>query len=262
MPPAMKLTDQIWEPRGDRKLLKHIQEKRRRERINYSLEVLRTLLMEATEDQRFRSPKAEKAEILKTTVDFLKLQPLPDDKLKEERKLQRYQSGYQECLLHATQFLKDNPKLCAEKRSYLMERLEKIPQTPHDPRTEKDKTGSSPAPSTPTQTFKRIARGHFAQRGMLQASPPQGTSRTLQNSHMSSPQGESADCQGPTTSSPQGETTRCRNSSPPSHTGPETPKRPEREARCKRKIQQSASPPEHPASTPPSSTTSVWRPWP
>ncbi|KAJ1084507.1 hypothetical protein NDU88_004654 [Pleurodeles waltl] len=262
MPPAMKLTDQIWEPRGDRKLMKHVQEKRRRERINYSLEVLRTLLMETTEDQRFRSPKAEKAEILKMTVEFLKLQPLPDDKLKEEQKLQRYQSGYQECLLHATQFLRDNPKLCAEKRSFLMKRLERIPQTPLDPRPEKDKTGSSPAPSSPTQMFRRIARGHFAQRGMLHASPPLGTSQTLQNSHMSGTQGRSTHCQGPSTSSPPGETTRCRNSSPPIHPGLETPKRPERVERCKRNIQQSASAPEHPTSTPPSTTTSVWRPWP
>nr|XP_025037059.1 transcription factor HES-7 [Pelodiscus sinensis] len=50
-------------------------EKRRRDRMNRSLERLRILLLEATQDERLKNPKVEKAEILQKTVHFLRTQP-------------------------------------------------------------------------------------------------------------------------------------------------------------------------------------------
>uniref|UniRef100_A0A3B3RWD8 Hairy-related 5 n=1 Tax=Paramormyrops kingsleyae TaxID=1676925 RepID=A0A3B3RWD8_9TELE len=47
-------------------------EKRRRDRINQSLETLRLLLLENTKNERLRNPKVEKAAILESVVQFLK----------------------------------------------------------------------------------------------------------------------------------------------------------------------------------------------
>ncbi|NWH68471.1 HES71 factor, partial [Geococcyx californianus] len=55
--------------------------------------------------QRLRSPKVEKAEILRKAVQFLRAQPLSEPVATEELFLRHYQSGYQECLARATRFL-------------------------------------------------------------------------------------------------------------------------------------------------------------
>ncbi|XP_027303840.3 uncharacterized protein [Anas platyrhynchos] len=80
-------------------------EQRRRARLNHSLERLRLLLLAATRDQRLRNPKAEKAEILQKTVQFLRAQPQADPPGTEELFLRHYRSGYQECLARAARFL-------------------------------------------------------------------------------------------------------------------------------------------------------------
>ncbi|MXQ89378.1 hypothetical protein E5288_WYG000922 [Bos mutus] len=53
-------------------MLKPLVEKRRRDRINRSLEELRLLLLERTRDQNLRNPKLEKAEILEFAVGYLR----------------------------------------------------------------------------------------------------------------------------------------------------------------------------------------------
>ncbi|KAL4659962.1 transcription factor HES-7-like [Arapaima gigas] len=52
--------------------MKPVIEKKRRDRMNHSLEELRTLLMNYTKDTRLRNPKLEKAEILELTVEYLR----------------------------------------------------------------------------------------------------------------------------------------------------------------------------------------------
>uniref|UniRef100_A0A3Q2YMX9 Hairy-related 5 n=1 Tax=Hippocampus comes TaxID=109280 RepID=A0A3Q2YMX9_HIPCM len=51
---------------------KPVMEKRRRERINRSLETLRVLMLENTHNEKLTNPKVEKAEILESVVRFLK----------------------------------------------------------------------------------------------------------------------------------------------------------------------------------------------
>ncbi|KAM6288754.1 uncharacterized protein AAHN32_013864 [Aegotheles albertisi] len=97
------------EPQPGRKLLKPLMEKRRRDRMNRSLDRLRLLLLAATRDERLRNPKVEKAEILQKTVQFLRAQPLSEPSETEELFLRRYRSGYQECLLRAARFLQAIP---------------------------------------------------------------------------------------------------------------------------------------------------------
>ncbi|KAH0626122.1 hypothetical protein JD844_000903, partial [Phrynosoma platyrhinos] len=115
-------------------LLKPLMEKRRRDRMNQSLDRLRVLLFEATQDERLKNPKVEKAEILQKTVQFLKTQPLSETKHKEDAFLQRYHSGYRECLTQATHFLRGSSGICQGKKAYLMEHIchcmEKITANP------------------------------------------------------------------------------------------------------------------------------------
>ncbi|XP_067412568.1 transcription factor HES-1-like [Emydura macquarii macquarii] len=112
-----------WDRKEDRKLLKPLMEKRRRDRMNRSLERLRILLLEATQDERLKNPKVEKAEILQKTVHFLRTQPPAETQRPEETFLQRYHSGYRECLSQATHFLRSSPGICVAKKAYLMERI-------------------------------------------------------------------------------------------------------------------------------------------
>ncbi|XP_069073912.1 transcription factor HES-7-like isoform X2 [Pleurodeles waltl] len=59
-------------PKQSKKTLKVVVEKKRRERINHSLEELRTLLLESTHNDRLLNPRMEKADILDFTVQYLK----------------------------------------------------------------------------------------------------------------------------------------------------------------------------------------------
>ncbi|XP_044273044.1 transcription factor HES-2-like [Varanus komodoensis] len=119
----MRMTSPKWEGKEEKKLLKPLMEKRRRDRMNQSLDRLRVLLFEATQDERLKNPKVEKAEILQKTVQFLKTQPLSETKHKEDALLQRYHRGYWECLTQAAHFLRASPGNHTGKKAHLMEHL-------------------------------------------------------------------------------------------------------------------------------------------
>ncbi|KAL4659963.1 transcription factor HES-7.1-B-like [Arapaima gigas] len=69
-----------------KKISKPEMEKRRRNRINHSLETLRLLLLENTNNEKLRNPKVEKAEILESVVEFLKAEEKGAGKLSLEPK--------------------------------------------------------------------------------------------------------------------------------------------------------------------------------
>ncbi|XP_075715679.1 uncharacterized protein LOC142750566 [Rhinoderma darwinii] len=106
----------------DKKLMKPVIEKKRRDRINHSLENLRTLLLEATQDESLKNPKAEKADILKKTVQFLKLcnNSGPED---AKKVISGFTSGFQEGLCQATSFLSSRSSICEKKRDYVVGKL-------------------------------------------------------------------------------------------------------------------------------------------
>ncbi|XP_063291661.1 transcription factor HES-3 [Pelobates fuscus] len=86
-----------------RKVSKPLMEKKRRARINVSLEQLKTLL-ENNYSQNIRKRKLEKADILELTVKYLKtlqnsVQGVPLFKSAE------YQAGFTNCLYSVSQFL-------------------------------------------------------------------------------------------------------------------------------------------------------------
>ncbi|XP_042329846.1 transcription factor HES-7 [Sceloporus undulatus] len=90
-------------------MLKPLVEKRRRDRINQSLEELRLLLLQRTHCQTLKKPKVEKAEILEMAVRYLRemtnVTP-PGADLSENRTLQTcYMMGFRECLLGLAAFI-------------------------------------------------------------------------------------------------------------------------------------------------------------
>ncbi|XP_047455197.1 transcription factor HES-2-like [Mugil cephalus] len=99
----MKLLQDFEDAKAKRKSLKPQVERRRRERINRSLESLKTLLLQQQEESQRR---VEKAEILEHTVLFLQ-NTTKGDKAKAGGggRKQSFQDGFSTCLHRAAQFL-------------------------------------------------------------------------------------------------------------------------------------------------------------
>ncbi|XP_031443429.1 transcription factor HES-7.1-like [Clupea harengus] len=98
-------------------MAKPLMEKRRRDRINHSLETLRLLLSENTNNEKLRSPKVEKAEILESVVNFLRAeQPELQTRTKGRKRAREedtedpahspmYSDGMRTCLLTVSHFI-------------------------------------------------------------------------------------------------------------------------------------------------------------
>ncbi|KAM9805979.1 transcription factor HES-7.1-A-like [Syngnathus typhle] len=96
----------------DKKSLKPLVERRRRERINRSLENLKTLLL--TPQLAGGGRRMEKAEILEHTVYFLQ-QHVNKGNMKQV--LHSYQHGFSSCLQRAAHFLHSDGKAMADEAS-------------------------------------------------------------------------------------------------------------------------------------------------
>ncbi|TKS72657.1 Transcription factor HES-7.1-B HES-related protein 1-B [Collichthys lucidus] len=101
-----------------RRVTKPLMEKRRRERINHSLETLRLLMLDNTHNEKLKNPKVEKAEILESVVDFLKSETsvgkghravrrvLSGEKREAHaRQTTNYHDGMRSCLLRVSHFI-------------------------------------------------------------------------------------------------------------------------------------------------------------
>ncbi|XP_059202581.1 hairy-related 5 isoform X2 [Centropristis striata] len=100
-----------------RRFSKPVMEKRRRERINHSLETLRLLMLDNTNNEKLKNPKVEKAEILESVVNFLKTdreverghRPMKRVLSQEQRptsaRQHSYQDGMRSCLLRVSHFI-------------------------------------------------------------------------------------------------------------------------------------------------------------
>uniref|UniRef100_A0A3B4TWA5 Hairy and enhancer of split related-7 n=1 Tax=Seriola dumerili TaxID=41447 RepID=A0A3B4TWA5_SERDU len=100
----MKLLQDSQDAKAQKKSLKPQVERRRRERMNRSLESLKTLLLQRQETQR----RVEKAEILEHTVLFLQ-NTAKGDKTRAGGggggRKHSFQDGFSTCLQRAAQFL-------------------------------------------------------------------------------------------------------------------------------------------------------------
>ncbi|XP_031323547.2 transcription factor HES-7 isoform X2 [Camelus dromedarius] len=143
-------------------MLKPLVEKRRRDRINRSLEELRLLLLERTRDQNLRNPKLEKAEILEFAVGYLRersrVEPpgVPRSPAQDAEALAScYLSGFRECLLRLAAFAHDaspaaRAQLFSALHGYLRPKLprpEPVDPRPQAPRPPLDPAAPAPGPA-------------------------------------------------------------------------------------------------------------------
>ncbi|XP_026186803.1 hairy-related 5 [Mastacembelus armatus] len=103
--------------RAVRRVSKPQMEKRRRERINHSLEALRLLMLENTHNEKLKNPKVEKAEILESVVQFLKTEKEAEGGRQAAKRVfprehgpncahqRNYHEGMRSCLLRVSQFI-------------------------------------------------------------------------------------------------------------------------------------------------------------
>ncbi|XP_075213967.1 uncharacterized protein LOC142320170 [Lycorma delicatula] len=88
-----------------RRANKPLMEKRRRARINQSLALLKTLILDSAKSENTKHSKLEKADILELTVRHLQRQ-----KTLGSAVLDKYRAGFQECAKEVTRFL-ESPEL-------------------------------------------------------------------------------------------------------------------------------------------------------
>ncbi|XP_057205086.1 hairy-related 5 [Triplophysa rosa] len=118
-----KAVADIPEQKDSTRVPKPLMEKRRRDRINQSLETLRLLLLENTHNEKLKNPKVEKAEILESVVNFLKAEQKSetdsyqitrgkrgrtedyDGDLGSPCKRHSYRDGMRTCLLRVSHFI-------------------------------------------------------------------------------------------------------------------------------------------------------------
>ncbi|XP_067295991.1 hairy and enhancer of split related-7 [Pseudorasbora parva] len=104
----MKILGEPENVKMDRKLMKPQVERRRRERMNRSLDNLRTLLLQGPEHNGPSQRRLEKAEILEYTVLFLQNSFAQAKKAHEEGgEKHQFMEGFSSCLERAARFLSD-----------------------------------------------------------------------------------------------------------------------------------------------------------
>ncbi|XP_031714080.1 hairy-related 5 [Anarrhichthys ocellatus] len=105
-------------PRSMRRVPKPLMEKRRRERINQSLDTLRLLMLDSTDNEKLRNPKVEKAEILESVVNYLKREkgdakdPRSTSRGQRQKAARQhsFHDGMRSCLLRVSHFVASKSK--------------------------------------------------------------------------------------------------------------------------------------------------------
>nr|DBA16438.1 TPA: hypothetical protein GDO54_003830 [Pyxicephalus adspersus] len=107
-----------------RKTLKPLMEKRRRARINESLNQLKTLILPLIGKDNSRYSKLEKADILEMTVRFLKDIP----PVQTQNSAEKYREGYRACLERLSGILSKTNVIAEETSNRLLDHLQKSPE--------------------------------------------------------------------------------------------------------------------------------------
>ncbi|XP_035696487.1 transcription factor HES-4-like [Branchiostoma floridae] len=115
-----------------RKSSKPIMEKRRRARINDSLNQLKTLILDALKKDSSRHSKLEKADILEMTVKHLRnlqRQQIADAVIRDPVALSKYRAGYSECMTEVSRFLTGSDGVDGQVQQRLLGHLASCCQT-------------------------------------------------------------------------------------------------------------------------------------
>ncbi|KAK6472280.1 mRNAion factor HES-2-like [Huso huso] len=123
-----------------RKTLKPLMEKRRRARINESLNQLKTLILPLTGKDNSRYSKLEKADILEMTVRFLK--DIPSTPVQSAA--DSFREGYKACLQHVSSILPNTNLLDKETSQRVNEYIQSSMASPADTPSCQNCSGQSP----------------------------------------------------------------------------------------------------------------------
>ena len=123
-------------PKMDRATSKPLMEKRRRERINRSLNELKSILLEALRRDTTSCSKLEKADILEMTVRYLHSTktpngyPFPGTQPTPVESENRYQAGFVDCKAEMNRALASCPDLSEESRQKILNSIRPKSQQP------------------------------------------------------------------------------------------------------------------------------------
>ncbi|XP_041129089.1 transcription factor HES-2-like [Polyodon spathula] len=123
-----------------RKTLKPLMEKRRRARINESLNQLKTLILPLIGKDNSRYSKLEKADILEMTVRFLKDVPSTPVQSASDS----FREGYKACLQHVSSILPNTNLLDKETSQRVNEYIQSSMASPANPPSCQNCDGQSP----------------------------------------------------------------------------------------------------------------------
>ncbi|XP_074831970.1 transcription factor HES-2 [Carettochelys insculpta] len=148
-----------------RKSLKPLLEKRRRARINESLNQLKTLILPLIGKGSSRCSKLEKADILEMTVQFLKEIPGPCPSAPDPA--ESYHEGYRACLSRLTSLLSKSHFLGRDTCSRLLQHLQRTSTQPSGFQDCSSPTDSCPAwqravPVSPARGLQEASPTHPA----------------------------------------------------------------------------------------------------
>ncbi|EDO45031.1 predicted protein [Nematostella vectensis] len=127
-----------------RKSSKPMMEKRRRARINQSLNELKILILEAMKKDTSCYSKLEKADILEMTVKYLRAmkttQQLTGIVPSDPSSVAQYRAGFNECALEVTRYFMANDNVDLQMKTRILSHLASVcrpceqQQVPHNPR--------------------------------------------------------------------------------------------------------------------------------
>ena len=144
-------------PKMDRATSKPLMEKRRRERINRSLNELKSILLEALRRDTTSCSKLEKADILEMTVRYLHSTktaagyPYPGAHSQSDGN-SRYASGYSDCKAEMGRALSQCPEISEESRKKILSSM-RHPTSPTG-----NPTVISPVPVLPAQNTTQMSQ--------------------------------------------------------------------------------------------------------
>ncbi|XP_038642932.1 transcription factor HES-2-like [Scyliorhinus canicula] len=169
----MKMAAESSDLKEVKKLLKPLVEKRRRERMNRSLEQLKVFLMKHAQSESFRNGKMDKAEILEMTVQYLRNAALASSQEPQSPGVtrQNYEAGFKECLLQVNSFVRSCGRFNSQAKSGLMERLSVYV----DQSKEEKGSGRVQEGGTPSASNLEPLRGGQLEAGTWDAAPAAGS---------------------------------------------------------------------------------------
>ncbi|KAM6953176.1 hairy-related 5 [Aplochiton taeniatus] len=185
-------------------------EKRRRDRINHSLETLRLMLLQSrsTSVEKLKNPKVEKAEILESVVQFLRTEQEggKDNQLEGMAHMgnrgeqqppckhkQNYSEGMRSCLLRVSHYIATKNKELEEASGADTAFQASLGFSSSS--TPPDSQGQLSKATTPTSVSSDHLSGQQIKQTKIQISPP----RQVPHPHMTPDQNELAQslCHGP-----------------------------------------------------------------